>query len=134
MNSVESTDLLLQKSTIINREQSQGKSCTVSQILNNECLEGQINVNQLEEIKTNFNSLKQLISDQIIEKADDIDKKGKLIYTLFFTFLMIFCAAIVVFMLLLCLCSGELCTNLTCCQYFCKFFLHFLWNLMIYYQ
>ena len=43
---------------------------------------------------------------------------------------MIFCAAIVVFMLLLCLCSGELCTNLTCCQYFCKFFLHFLWNLM----
>ena len=68
-------------------------------------------IDKMEEIKTNFNSLKQLISDQIIEKADDIDKKGKLIYTLFFTFLMIFCAAIVVFMLLLCLCSGELCTN-----------------------
>ena len=32
-------------------------------------------------------------------------------------------------MFLLCLCSGELCTNLTCCQCFCKFFLHFFWNL-----
>ena len=86
-------------------------------------------IKKMEEIKTEFNSLKQLISDQIIEKADDIDKKGKLVYTLFFTFLMIFCAAIIVFMFLLCLCSGELCTNLTCCQCFCKFFLHFFWNL-----
>jgi len=25
---------------------------------------------------------------------------------------------------------GELCTNLSCCQCFCKFFLHFFWNLM----
>ena len=86
-------------------------------------------IQKIGELKTEYNSLKQLISDQIIEKADDIDKKGKLFYTLFFTFLMIFCAAIIVFMFLLCLCSGELCTNLTCCQCFCKFFLHFFWNL-----
>ena len=85
---------------------------------------------KMNEIKTEFNSLKTLISDKIIEKADDIDKYGNLIYTLFFTLLMIFCAAIVVFMLLLCCCSGEMCTNLSCCQCFCKFFLHFFWNLM----
>ena len=91
--------------------------------------EFETSIQKIGELKTEFNSLKQLISDQIIEKADDIDKKGKLVYTLFFTFLMIFCAAIIVFMFLLCLCSGELCTNLTCCQCFCKFFLHFFWNL-----
>ena len=87
-------------------------------------------ISKIKELKKEFLSLKKLISDQIMEKADDIDKKGKLIYTLFFIFLMILCAAIVVFMLLLCCCSGELCTNLSCCQCFCKFFLHFFWNLM----
>ena len=87
-------------------------------------------ISKIKELKNDFLSLKKLISDQIMEKADDIDKKGKLVYTLFFIFLMILCAAIVVFMLLLCCCSGELCTNLSCCQCFCKFFLHFFWNLM----
>ena len=95
--------------------------------LNNNFITGKDNI---EKLKKDFLSLKKLLADQIIEKADDIDKKGKLIYTLFFTFLMILCAAIVVFMLLLCCCSGELCTNLSCCQCFCKFFLHFFWNLM----
>ena len=85
---------------------------------------------KMDEIKTEFNSLKNLISDQIMAKADNIDKIGNLVYTLFFTLLMVFCAAIVVFMLLLCCCSGELCTNLSCFQCFCKFFLHFFWNLM----
>ena len=84
----------------------------------------------IENLKKDFLSLKKLIADEIMDKADDVDKKGKLVYTLFFTFLMILCAAIVVFMLLLCCCSGELCTNLSCCQCFCKFFLHFFWNLM----
>ena len=87
-------------------------------------------MNKMIEIKSEFNSLKTLISDKIVERADDIDKYGNLVYTLFFTLLMIFCAAIIVFMLLLCCCSGELCTNLSCCQCFCKFFLHFFWNLM----
>jgi len=85
---------------------------------------------KMDEIKTEFNSLKNLISDQIMAKADNIDKIGNLVYTLFFTLLMVFCAAIVVFMLLLCCCSGESCTNLSCFQCFCKFFLHFFWNLM----
>ena len=85
---------------------------------------------KIQQLKKDFLSLKKLIADQIIDKADDIDKKGKLVFTLFFIFLMILCAAIVVFMLLLCCCSGELCTNLSCCQCFCKFFLHFFWNLM----
>ena len=87
-------------------------------------------IEKIQQLKKDFLSLKKLIADEIIDKADDIDKKGKLVYTLFFIFLMILCAAIVVFMLLLCCCSGELCTNLSCCQCFCKFFLHFFWNLM----
>ena len=85
---------------------------------------------KIQQLKKDFLSLKKLIADEIIDKADDVDKKGKLVYTLFFIFLMLLCAAIVVFMLLLCCCSGELCTNLSCCQCFCKFFLHFFWNLM----
>ena len=87
-------------------------------------------VTNIKELKNEFLSLKELIADEIIEKADKIDKTGKIVYTLFFIFLMVLCAAIVVFMLLLCCCSGELCTNLSCCQCFCKFFLHFFWNLM----
>ena len=85
---------------------------------------------KIQQLKKDFLSLKKLIADEIMDKADDVDKKGKLVYTLFFIFLMMLCAAIVVFMLLLCCCSGELCTNLSCCQCFCKFFLHFFWNLM----
>ena len=87
-------------------------------------------IEKIQRLKKDFLSLKKLIADEIMDKADDVDKKGKLVYTLFFIFLMILCAAIVVFMLLLCCCSGELCTNLSCCQCFCKFFLHFFWNLM----
>ena len=85
---------------------------------------------KIDEMKTEFNSLRNLISDKIFENADKIDKTGNLLYTLFFSLLIAFCAAIVVFMLLLCCCSGELCTDLSCCQCFCKFFLHFFWNLM----
>ena len=39
---------------------------------------------KLDEIKTEFISLKNLISDKIVEKADEIDKTGRLVYTLFF--------------------------------------------------
>ena len=45
---------------------------------------------KLDEIKNEFISLKYLISDKIIEKADEIDKTGRLVYTLFFYLLMIF--------------------------------------------
>ena len=85
---------------------------------------------KLGEIKSEFISLKNLIADKIIEKADNIDKKGHIIYALFFSLLIIFCAAIIIFMLLLCCCSGEVCTNLTCFQYVFKYFLHVFWNIM----
>ena len=85
---------------------------------------------KLDEIKNEFISLKNLISDKIVEKADEIDKTGRLVYTLFFYLLMIFCAAIVVFMLLLCCCSGKLCTELSCFQCFFRVFIHIFWNLM----
>ena len=85
---------------------------------------------KLNEIKTEFKSLKSIIADKIIEKADDIDTKGHIIYPLFFSLLIIFCASIIIFMLLLCCCSGEVCTNLTCFQCFFKYFLHIFWNIM----
>ena len=85
---------------------------------------------RLEEIKTEFKSLENLFSDYIFKHADDIDKKGRVIYALFFSLLIILCAAIIVFMLLLCCCSGKVCTNLTCFQCFFKYFLHVFWNIM----
>ena len=85
---------------------------------------------RLEEIKTEFKTLENLFSDYIFKHADDVDKKGRVIYTLFFSLLIILCAAIIVFMLLLCCCSGKVCTNLTCFQCFFKYFLHIFWNIM----
>ena len=85
---------------------------------------------RLSEIKTEFKALENLFSDYIFNHADDVDKKGKVIYALFFSILIILCAAIIVFMLLLCCCSGKVCTNLTCLQYFFKYFLHIFWNIM----
>ena len=96
----------------------------------NALVDFQTSINKMDDMKKEFFSLKNLLTDQIYDKADNIDSNGNLIYMLFFTFLMIFCGAIIVFMLLLCCCSGELCTNLSCFQCFCKFFLHFFWNLM----
>ena len=84
----------------------------------------------LENIKTEFETLEYLLSDYIKENADSIDKKGKIIYALFFSLLVIFSVAITVLMLLLCCCSGKVCTNLTCFQCFFKYFLHVFWNVM----
>ena len=86
--------------------------------------------NALDSIKTEFDTLEYLLSDYIKEKADDIDKKGKIIYALFFSLLVIFSVAIIILMLLLCCCSGKICTNLSCFQCFFKYFLHVFWNIM----
>lgn len=86
--------------------------------------------NALDSIKTEFETLEYLLSDYIKEKADDIDKKGKIIYALFFSLLVIFSVAIIILMLLLCCCSGKICTNLSCFQCFFKYFLHVFWNIM----
>ena len=48
-----------------------------------------------------FKKLKNLIADKILEKADKIDNTGRIIYALFFSFLIIFSVAIIIFMLLL---------------------------------
>ena len=82
------------------------------------------------EIKKEFISFINLISDEIVKKTDDVDRIGNIVYTKFFILLIMLCAGIIVFMLLLSCCSGELYTNLSCCLCFCKFFLHFFWNLM----
>ena len=87
-------------------------------------------INGLDSIKTEFETLEYLLSDYIKENADSIDKKGKIIYALFFSLLVIFSVAITVLMLLLCCCSGKVCTNLTCFQCFFKYFLHVFWNVM----
>ena len=86
--------------------------------------------NALDSIKTEFETLEYILSDYIKENADSIDKKGKIIYALFFSLLVIFSVAITVLMLLLCCCSGKICTNLSCFQCFFKYFLHVFWNVM----
>ena len=84
----------------------------------------------LENIETEFKALESILSDYINKNADNIDKKGKIVYALFFSLLVIFSVAIIVLMLLLCCCSGKVCTNLTCFQCFFKYFLHVFWNIM----
>ena len=51
---IPSTLQVIQESTNLNNGESQGKTCTVSEILNNQCLDGQIRVDQLEDIKNNI--------------------------------------------------------------------------------
>ena len=50
-----------------------------------------ISQNNIPDAKIKLDEIKNdLISDKIIEKADEIDKTGRLVYTLFFYLLMIF--------------------------------------------
>ena len=84
----------------------------------------------IKEIKESFDEIKLIIADNIIKHADNIDKNGKLIFKILYFVLILMDAGIAVFMLLLCFCSGRLCSCCCCCRCFCKIFIHVLWNLM----
>ena len=85
---------------------------------------------RLTEIKKSFKTIKETIAGNIVKKADNLDKNGRLAFKLIYSFLIIMDAGIATLMLLLCFCSGKICTCCSCTRCFCKFFIHILWNFM----
>ena len=85
---------------------------------------------KLTEIKKSFKTIKETIAGNIVKKADNLDKNGRLAFKLIYSFLIIMDAGIATLMLLLCFCSGKICTCCSCTRCFCKFFIHILWNFM----
>ena len=87
-------------------------------------------IGSLAEIKNSFKIIKETIAGNIIKKSDNYDKKGRLAFELLFSLLLVMDAGIATFMLLLCFCSGKICTCCGCTRCICKFFIHLLWNFM----
>lgn len=84
----------------------------------------------MKEIEDAFDDIKLKVAGNIIKYGDDIDKYGKLVFKILYTVLIIMDAGVAAFMLLLCFCSGKLCSCCCCPRVFCKFFIHILWNIM----
>ena len=99
------------------------KDNSVSQSLN----KGKQSMKEIEEA---FDDIKLKVAGNIIKYGDDIDKYGKLVFKILYTVLLLMDAGVAAFMLLLCFCSGRLCSCCCCPRVFCKFFIHILWNIM----
>ena len=84
----------------------------------------------LNDIKNSFNDIKAEIADKIIDYSDTIDDYGRLGSKLVFGVLALMNIALAIFVLLLCFCSGKMCTNCCCCRCIFKFFLHLFWNIL----
>ena len=84
----------------------------------------------LEELRSSFDDIKSQIADPIIDYSDLIDDYGKLGSKLVFGVLALMNVALAVLVLLICFCSGKMCTNCCCCRCICKFFTHLLWNIL----
>jgi energy-coupling factor transporter transmembrane protein EcfT len=84
----------------------------------------------IKEIKESFDDIKIKVAGNIIKYGDDIDKNGKLIFKILYSVLIFMDAGVAAFMLLLCFCSGSICSCCSCARCFCKFFIHILWNIM----
>ena len=101
-------------------------------ILTNQTVSTSLNYskNSIKEIKESFDEIRLIVAGNIIKYGDDTDKYGRLTFNLLYSLLIIMDAGIAAFMLLLCFCSGSICDCCCCARYFCKFFIHILWNLM----
>ena len=85
---------------------------------------------QFEDIKKAIDSVKDGISDGIIDNSETIEDYGKLGFKIVFSVLTVIDAAIAALMFLFCFCSGKACSS--CCFFRCglKIVLHILWNIM----
>ena len=85
---------------------------------------------QFEDIKSSIDSVKDGISDVIINNSETIEDYGKLGFKIVFSVLTVIDVAIAALMFLFCFCSGKACSS--CCFFRCglKIVLHILWNIM----
>ena len=86
--------------------------------------------NSLNEIKDSFNDIKSEIEDILVNYSDLIDQYGRLGIKLVFGVLGLMNVALAVFVLFICIFSGNVCTNCCCCRCIFKFFTHLLWNIL----
>ena len=87
-------------------------------------------IKNLEELKDSFDDIKSQIADPIIDYSDIIDDYGKLGAKLVFGVLALMNIALAAFVLLICFCSGKMCTNCCCCRCIFKLFTHLVWNVL----
>lgn len=86
--------------------------------------------NNLEELKNTFDDIKSQIAQPIIDYSDIIDDYGKLGAKLVFGVLALMNIVLAALVLLICFCSGKMCTNCCCCRCIFKFFTHLVWNVL----
>ena len=86
--------------------------------------------NVVNDLKSNFDEIKDSITSPIIDYSELIDHYGKLGFKLVFSVLDIMNNALAVFILFIYLCSGKMCTNCVCCRCLFKFLTHLLWNIL----
>ena len=84
----------------------------------------------LEELRSSFNDIKSDSADSIYDASDILEDYGKLGSKLVFGVLGLMNVALAVFMLFICLFSGEMCKGCCCCRCIFKFFTHLLWNIL----
>ena len=84
----------------------------------------------LEELRGSFDDIKSDLADSIYDASDIVEDYGKLGSKLVFGVLGLMNIALAVFMLFICLFSGEMCKNCCCCRCIFKFFTHLLWNIL----
>ena len=87
--------------------------------------------NQLEDLKKQFNDIKGDIEKSILDYSDTIDKYGKLGFKLVFGVLCLWNVVLAVLVLLICFCSGKMCTGCCCCRCIFKLFTHLFWNILV---
>ena len=76
--SIKNTEKKIETNAIIINDNKNGKNCSISEILNNKCLDGQININQINEIKNSLLTEDYKGENTIIETETVIIQLSKL--------------------------------------------------------
>ena len=85
---------------------------------------------KFDDLKKPFDDIHGQISSSIYDYSKLIDDYGKIGVKYVFLALALLNILLAFFILLICMCSGKLCTNCCCCRCWCKFMTHLLWNIL----
>ena len=86
--------------------------------------------NTLDKLEKPFDEINNQIGDKIVDYAELIDQKGKLVVQLVFGVLMAINVGLAILLILIGLFSMKACNNCCCCRCLCKSALHILWNIL----